>query len=175
MDIRRELERGHSQAQCLKIADYVGDDSQRFKSLVELFLGGPYRITQRAAWPLSICVEKHPKIVLPHLNKILDFAARPGGHDAVRRNAMRLLQFIAIPPRHQGKALDLAYRFLQDRKEPIAVRVFAMSVIGNLATEKPDLLGELCVIIEDEMPYATPAFRSRGSKILRQAKGLKAK
>lgn len=172
MDLRVVIAKENSRNQALKVADYVGDSATRFKALVEVFLGGPYRITQRAAWPLSICVERHPQLAEPYYDQFLNFAVRPGVHAAVKRNVMRLLQFVTIPRKVQGKAMKVAFAFLQDRKEPIAVRVCAMTVIERIAEDKPDIRRELCVLIEDELPFAGPAFRSRGMKILRKAKSL---
>jgi hypothetical protein len=168
MDLKRALEFEHSKKQCLKTVDYVGNNTSRFKVLVELFLAGPYRLTQRAAWPLSVCVERHPALILPYLNSILSFAAKPGSHDSVRRNTMRLLQFTQVPKRYQGKVLDLAFELFQNRKEAIAIRVFAMTVIEKLVQDKPELQRELVVLLEDEVPYASAAFRSRASKILKK-------
>jgi hypothetical protein len=146
----------------------VGNSTSRFKALVEVFLNGSYRLTQHAARPLSVCVERHPDLVIPHLNRILSFAAKPGVHDSVKRNTMRLLQFAEVPGRFHGKVLDLAFELFQNRKEAIAIRVFAMTVIDNLVHDKPELQRELAVLLEDEMPYASAAFRSRASKILRK-------
>ena len=172
MDLARTIGSEHSKSQCLKVADFVGNNPTRFKALIEVFFGGPYRLTQRAAWPMSICVERNPGLIIPHLNKLLSFATLPGAHDAVKRNTMRLLQFVEIPKRFHGKALDLAFAFLMNRKEAVAIRVFSMTVISNLTTDQPDLRRELCILLEDEMPFGTAAFRSRASKILRDEKKL---
>jgi hypothetical protein len=168
MDIAAELAKNQSQSQCRRIADYIGEDVGRFRKLVEIFLAGPYRITQRASWPLSVCLETHPSLVMPHLNKILEFTKRNDTHPAVQRNTMRLLQFIDVPKRLHGKVLDLAFEFLQDRKQPIAVRVFSITVIEKLIVDKSDLQRELRILLEDEMPYASAAFRSRGMKVVRR-------
>ena len=167
MDLRLAIQKEHSKKQCLKIADFVGDSPVRFKALVEVFLAGPYKVTQRAAWPLSVCAERYPVLALPHLNTILAHATAPGVHSAVKRNAMRLLQFFDIPKRHHGKVLDIAFKFLTDRKEAIAVRVFSMTVIARLTRDKPELRRELCFLLEDELPYAGAAFRSRASRVLK--------
>ena len=52
MDLKKAILKEHSRAQAAKIADYVGNNEARFKELVHVYLAGPYRITQRAAWPL---------------------------------------------------------------------------------------------------------------------------
>jgi len=170
MDFRNSLQKEHSKAQTIKIADYVGFNKAHFKKLVEVYLAGPYRITQRAAWPLSLCIERHPELILPHLTQILNHAARPNVHDAVKRNTVRLLQFIEIPPRYFGKVADLCFGFLKDRKEAIAIRVFSMTVLNNLSAKEPDLRKELVFLIEDELPCASPAFRARARRTLKQIK-----
>lgn len=165
MDITREIEKENSRKQCLKIVDYVGASSDRFKSLVDIFFADPYRITQRAAWPLSLCVERHPHLIKPHLRKLIAFMKRPDVHDAVKRNGLRLFQFIQIPKSHHSALLDLCFGLLQNKKEAVAIKVFAMAILAEITVDYPELKRELHLIIEDQMPYASPAFRSRAIKI----------
>jgi hypothetical protein len=172
MDLTKEILKEHSRVQANKVADYVGDNPFRFKALIDLYLAGPYRVTQRAAWPISICVEHHPELVDPHLKKLLDFLSKPGIHDSVKRNTLRLLQFIIIPKRLHGRVVDLCFRYLIDKKEPLAVKVFSMSLLFDLIKHEPGLRNELKVIIEDQMPYSTPGFVSRGSKVLKAINAL---
>jgi hypothetical protein len=148
----------------------VGNDSNRFADLVRVFLAGPYRVTQRAAWSLSECVKAHPALIRPHLGKILGAAEKPGAHAAVKRNVVRLLQFISIPKTYQGKVATLSFNYLQDVHEPIAVRAFSMTVLTNLTKELPDLRNELIAVIEDQLPYGSPGFISRANKCLKALK-----
>lgn len=168
MDIRKELTREHSRAKTMKIVDYVRDNPTRFKVLVDVFLTGPYRITQRAAWPLSYCAERAPELIIPHLKTILNYLKKPGIHDAVKRNTVRLLQFIEIPKRHQGQVADICFGYLQDPKEPVAIRAFSMTVLASIARQNPDLRQELAILIEDQLPFGSPAFVSRGRKVLKE-------
>lgn len=172
MNLVETIEKEHSSAQRDKIVKYVGNNPKRFAELVEVYLKGPYRITQRSAWPLSYCIQLHPELIKPHLKRILMFAKKPGVHDAVKRNTVRLLQFIVVPKSAQGLVADLCFTFLQDTKEPVAVRVFAMTVLVNLSKTLPELKNELIPIIEDQMPYGTPAFISRGRKALKELKRI---
>lgn len=171
MNLEAELLREHSKRQCTKIVKYVGDNTARFAQLVKLFLQGPYRITQRAAWPVSYCVEAHPTLVNKHLNALLTAAAKKDAPEAVKRNVMRLLQYIEIPKRLQGRTADLCYRFLSSPEEAIAVRVFAMTVMANLSATFPELARELVIILEDALPYGSPGFVSRARKVLKKIKG----
>ena len=170
MDLKATALKEHSKAQCNKIVKYVGNDPKKFAELVNVFLSGPYRVTQRISWPLSCCVEQNTTLIHPHLTKILKYVQTPGVHDAVKRNVVRLLQFIDIPRKNQGVVADICFKFFNDSKEPIAVRVFSMTVLANLAKEIPELKNELIPLIEDQMPYASAGFVSRGRKVLKELK-----
>ena len=102
MNIVWEVLREHSKAMTYRIVTYVGNDPDRFGELVKAFLEGPYRVTQRSGWPLSYCVEHHPKLIRPHLRRIIKNLETPGLHDSVKRNTIRLLQFIDVPKSLQG-------------------------------------------------------------------------
>jgi len=134
---------------------------------LEIYFEGPYRVTQRAAYPLGICVERYPELIKPHLKKLLDFLKKPGIHDAVKRNTMRMLQFTDIPKRNYSKVMEICFGYLQNKTEPVAVKVFAMTVLSNITKGEPDLQKELRIIIEDQLPYSTPAFSSRAAKVLK--------
>lgn len=166
MDIRQQLLKGHSKLNIHKIVDFVGVDPIRFEQLISVFLSGPYRVTQRAAWPVSRCVERHPQLIKPHLGVVLKFLRKPDIHDAVKRNIIRLLQFVDIPEKYQGRVLDICFDFLQDKKEPVAIQVFSMTVIFNITGDKPEIRKELITIIEDILPYASAGFRSRANKLM---------
>lgn len=170
MDIKAELTREHTRSKSLQIADYVGFNPIRFKSLIKVYFSGPYRITQRAAWPLSMCVQRHPSLIKPHLTTLLDFMLKPNLHDAVKRNTMRLLQYVEIPKRLHAKVINICFEFLLAKKIPTAIKAFSMSVLSDLIKDKPELIKELKIIIEDQLPYASPGFVSRARKTLKQLK-----
>ena len=167
MDIKKELLKEHSKRQTAKVVTYIGNDPKRFNELIHIFLDGPYRVTQRAAWPLSIAVEKNPELILPHMKVVLKMLGRNDAHNAVRRNIVRLLQFIDIPKKYYGVLVDTCFE-LMDPKQPIAVRVFSMQVLSNIASHLPDLKKELRLVIEDQLPYASAGFLSRAKKVLKE-------
>ena len=172
MDLKKRLNLGQSKTQTLEIVGYVNGRPDRFKQLVEIYLSGPYRITQRAAWPLSYCVEKWPYLIDNHWKKILQFIQKADANDAVRRNTMRLLQFVDVPKRYQGLVADLCFSYLQDPKIAVAIRVFSMTVLDNIIHDQPDMQKELKLILEDQMPYGSAAFKSRGMRILKRLSAI---
>lgn len=168
MNLREEILKEHSKRQTDKIIRYVGTDAKKFDELVTLFLRGEYRVTQRAGWPLSYISIAHPQLIKKHLKKLLVNLEKPGLHDAVVRNTFRLLQFVEIPESLQGMAADTCFRFFNDRKQPVAVRCFSMTVLGNLCRKYPEMKQELKISIQDNLPYATTGFISRAKRTLKE-------
>ncbi len=164
MNIRQALQAEHSKPQTLCIVTYIGDDEKRFAELMKIFFAGEYRLTQRAAWPMNYCAAAHPELIQPYLPKLLDCLSRNDVHDAVKRNIVRLLQFIDIPKKLHARAYSLCVDLVDNPNEPIAVRVFAMTAAARIAKSKPDLMSELRLIVHQHLPHTTAAFQSRARK-----------
>jgi hypothetical protein len=169
MDIRQALLAEHSKWQTMAIVEYVGDDTKRFAELMKIFFAGDYRLTQRAAWPMNYCAEKHPELIYPYLPKLLNCLSQDDGHDAVKRNIVRLLQYVEIPKRFLGKVYSLCVDLINDPSEPIAVRAFALTVAARIAKAEPALLSELQLIVRQHLPHSTAAFQKRAQEILSPA------
>ena len=166
MNVRAALLEIHSKAQATKIADYVGDDPERFAELMKCVFGPVYRVSQRAAWPVSLCIERHPELVKPYFNVLIKQLERDDVHVAVRRNVARLLQFVEIPQRYQGRIFDACYNLLADPNETVAVRVFSMTVAAKIAKNEPELMEEVRMIATKYPQVATPGFRVRMRRVL---------
>ena len=167
MNIRNELLADRSKANIVRISKYVGDDAERFQTLVDLFLNDIPRVNQRAVWVMVYCAQAYPNLIYPHLKVLLKNLERPDAHNAARRNTTKILSEIDIPKKHQGQALDICFNFLLSMQEQIAVKVFSMQVVFNISKNEPDLLRELAVVIEDQLPYGSAGFKVRGNRILK--------
>ncbi len=168
MNLRDELLREYSKAQTLAIAAYIGDNTERFGTLMQLFLGNEYRVTQRAAWVVSYCAETHPALIRPYLAQIIGLAQQDHVHEAVTRNVLRILQDIRVPEDLEGTLVDFCFQILEQKSRPTAIRTFALTVAYNHCQCYPELVQELKLIMEDQLPYETPAFKSRATKLLKK-------
>jgi hypothetical protein len=135
---------------------------------MEVFLGNDPLLVQRSSWIVSICVETYPGLAAPWLKQLLRRTQDTGVHVAVKRNVVRLLQFVEIPRTLQGKVTNLCFDFLSAIDAPIAVKAFAMTVLANIAEEEPDLKQEIKLVIEEMLPYGSAGIQSRGKKILKR-------
>ena len=165
MNIRDALLEVDSKGQAEKICAYVGSDPERFAELMKHLLGPAYRLSQRAAWPVSYCVERHPELIKGYWAKLAEQLESDDAHVAVRRNVARLLQFVDIPKRYQGRMFDACYNLFADVGQPVAVRVFSMTVAANIAKNQPELFDELRLVAAKHPEAATAGFRSRARRV----------
>ena len=71
------------------------------------------------------------------------------------------------------RVADLCFEYLQNPKIAVAIRVFSMTVLANVIEDQPDMKKELKLILEDQLPYGTAAFKNRGIKVLKKIMKVK--
>jgi hypothetical protein len=169
MDIRAALVKEHSKAQTVQIVEYIGDDSERFEVLLDIFLhDDELRIVQRAAWPISYIGEKYPNLILPYTEKLFSLLDKKV-HDAVKRNILRAYRHLDFPEKYDEIIVDHCFQIIL-RKEAIAIKAFAMDILGRVCKRYPDLEAELALIIKENYAHESIAFKYVGKKILKNLK-----
>jgi hypothetical protein len=166
MNIEQALLKEHSKKQISRIVKYIGNNPVRFRELMHLFVRGEYRITQRAAWPLSYCVQAYPKLIIPHLGKMVTLFYRDDLHDAVTRNIARLLRFVDLPVRYHGRVMARCFQLLQSQQTPVATRVFCMYVLQKMTKIYPDIAAELRMVVQDNLHAQSAAFKAAARNVL---------
>lgn len=169
-NLRATILKEHSKAQCTLIVNWVGNFQQRFDELFHLFLHDEYRVVQRAAWPVSYCVMAHPGFITKHWAQLLKNLQRPNLHNAVKRNSIRLLQDIIIPKKYQGQVMDICFKYLESPAEAVAIKAFSLTVLQNLSKQYPEIIPEIKLLIQEQLPHQTAAFKVRAKVFLRDTK-----
>ncbi len=170
MDIKKQLEKGFSKMNSVKISLYVGADADRFAELMSYMLGDDRELSRRAAWAVSFCFENHPFLFDAHVEELVNVMASKKYHDAVKRTATQALQYMEIPEDLEGPAYDNAIAILNDTEEPIAVKAYSMSILEKIALKFPELKQEVILIVENQIPYSSAGYKSRGTKLLKKLK-----
>jgi hypothetical protein len=167
MNLLSILQKERSKKNNMDAAKYIGNNPERFAELIEIMIGSDLNLANLAAWIIPSLNDKYTnQLIQPHLNILIELLNKPV-HDAIKRNALRMLQFATIPEKLQGITLEYCFQLLNNPKEAIAIRVYAMTVLYNLTLQEPDLAHELYDSIEMHMHGALPGYKSRGGKILK--------
>ena len=158
-----------SKRQTFMITTFVRTNEAGFDELVRLLLADEYRVTQRAAGILGSAGKLKPRFLQKHLKDLI-LNLQNDIPVAVKRNTLRVLQYVDIPEELQGVLTEVCFSFLISSDEPIAVKVFSMTVLGNICKKHPELAHELKLTIESQLPFASAGFLSRAKKVLKKLK-----
>lgn len=160
------LEGKQSKAKVLKAVFYIGDSPDKFSEFMDAFILSEGRECQKMSWVIGTIVDTQPDLIALHATSLLEKLKTPC-HAAVKRNVLRAIDRITIDESQMGLAADIAFKVLEDIRETIAVRVFAMSILHRICMLQPELAPELISILEFQMPYESPGFKSRAKKIIK--------
>ncbi len=157
----------HSRKICDEIVGWVGKSQVRFGQLLGVYSDGNFQLKQRASWPISECVKKCPPLAKSHFQFFLEEMENRNRHFAVKRNLLRLFQFAPIPEEVEGLLLDRCFTFLEDIEEPVAIKSIALHLLWQLSGKYPEIKAEVCLLIEDQLPHQTAAFRAAAKIFLK--------
>jgi hypothetical protein len=166
MDYRRRLESGNSKEIWDAIVNDIGSDPEKFSQVMDLFLSDNYILVQRVSQAIGIIGEKQPQLIAPYLPRMLDILTAKT-IDALKRNVLRIFQFIDIPKELEGKLFDIALTFLKSNEEAIAIRVFSMTALRKICEKHNELSQEIIHTIEIIISEnKSGGIQSRGKKEL---------
>ncbi len=167
MKLDDELIKEHSLAQAKKISLWAATSRTNLKQLMKAFFSYNKQVVQQASWTASKVYELKPEWFDVYIPQLIECLEKPI-HGSVRRNSLRILQSMEIPESYRGELIDILFPLLEDSKAEIAAKAFGINVAYNIVKDYPELAKELKIIIEDQLPYATPSFKSRAKKIIQK-------
>ncbi|HEY0434308.1 MAG TPA: hypothetical protein VGC95_10575 [Chitinophagaceae bacterium] len=165
MNLRETLLNRYERSTPQRVARWVGGIQSRFDELFVIFIDAGYRLNQRAAAALAICIAKHPKVIKKHLPALVSLH-RQSPNVSLKRNSLRLLQAVEIPENLQGDLMDVCFDYIAAKGEPVAVKAFALTILVRMSAYHPDIRRELRLLVERQLPHETAAFRARARKFL---------
>jgi len=168
MKLKETILKEHSKANCNRIVKWIGNNQEKFDELFFLFTGNEYRVIQRAAWPVSYCIQMHPQLIRKHFSRLLKNLENTNVHVAVKRNTIRLLQYVTIPKKFHGQVMNLCFGYISTPGEAAAVKAFSLTVLQNLAKQYPEISHEIKLVIDERWDYESAAFKARARKLIKE-------
>ncbi len=166
MDFSKALEKDTSKQTIVKIVNYVGTDDARFSELFEIAINSEKKLSNHAIWAVNYCVEYNPDFIKDRISELLS-KIQETNEDAVKRNILRMLHFVQIPEHLQGTLYTEAMKLLLSAKESVAIRVFSMQLLFDIARGIPELEIELLSILKDFGPEQKAGIRSRARRLIK--------
>lgn len=167
MDIKEQVWASTSKRQTISVVNYIGTDQNKFKKLVELFLGNDKELTQKSSWIYSYCIEAHPNLIIPYHIVLIKELERKHHHAIVRRSIMRSYQFAPIPTEFEGILFGLCIKNLTTSSEPVTLKVYSMATALRIVKRHHELKNELTTVIKMGLVNGSPAYLAWSRKILK--------
>jgi hypothetical protein len=169
MNLRSAILEEHSKAQTNRIVEWIGNDKKRLNELMHLFMTDEYRVVQRSAWMVSMIAQAYPDLLAPYLPELVKMLDDATAHIAVRRNIFRIFVAVDLPESLHGAIMHQCFEALENPKEALAVRAFAVHILTKLMKFYPEIITEFKIILEDFLQYeSAPSFKSVANKALRE-------
>ena len=165
------LNNRNSLEQTTIIARLVLLDITMLQELVKLFETGDAKIRTRTAWVLALIGEKSPDILYPFYATLISGICGHDVEDGVKRNVLRILHSQPLEEALHGDVMNVCFNALENSKEPVAIKSFAMGILGDLSLTYPEIKNELKLLIEAGLEQEpTPGYKSKARKVLQQIK-----
>lgn len=168
MNIRLELETDLTKDQIQSITYYACSSVARFKKLMECFFDSNHRIVLRASWIVLESIEYKMQMLVPFIPDLIASIVFPQNAEHIIRNSLRILEMIQIPIKYHAQIMNACFDYISSPQTPIAIKAYSLTILYQLSIKYPEIQGELKFIIEENWDKETPAFKSRGKKILVQ-------
>ncbi|MFK7922133.1 MAG: hypothetical protein AB8H47_09260 [Bacteroidia bacterium] len=151
----------------VEIAQWVGEDADRFAEVWRLVNCGEEPTAPYASWLMDYCLQLHPPHLLPYRKGALDLLRQPL-HNMIHRNLVKHLYRVPIDEDIEGELYDLAINKINNPQVEIAIRVHCMDVAWEIAKPWPELREELRLVIEGHIVDGSAGFKSRGKRVLKR-------
>lgn len=164
--LSNSLEADRSSENLQKWAQYLIKNNIEFIHLVEI-LDAQHPIAMRFTWLLGHIVEHYPQRIFPIVSYCFNHRNQwtfPG----VKRSIAKMLWLAGVPEELEGLVVDELFKWVLDPKIKVAVKVYAIDCLYQLALKYPALQEELKIVIDDQWDKNSISFKQRAKKILKQ-------
>lgn len=157
-----------SRANSYQVVAMVGKDYENYSDLIDLIINYECPVSEKAAWAMNHCFEDGVGFFEDYFEELVPVIGSSTYSDSVKRNIVRILQFVEIPKEYHVSVIDSCFELLTNTQTAIAVKAFSMGVLEKMVKLYPELKNELVAAIEDLLPKASSGIKNRGQKILKR-------
>ena len=166
MNILNEVIREHSKRNTIRVSEIIAGNKRLLSQIIDFVMDKDMEISRKSAWVMRCCYENNPESLDPYLSLLIRHLKKNAIHDAVKRNILGILKTAVLPDKEKGNLVNICFRFLGSASEPVSVKAFSMDILFRIGTNEPSILNELRIIIEDQIPYGSGGFKSKGQRII---------
>ena len=147
----------------------IGSDPERFQEMLSICLRDKYPLSMRASRIVALCTEKYPHLINDHIDLLIQSMDKIKV-EGVRRGFLKIFaeQKPPLTEDQTGYLTDLAFRWLGNSKEAIAVRYYCILILLRVCENYPELRNELVLTLRSLKEDGSPGLQSISKQVLRK-------
>ncbi|HLN53423.1 MAG TPA: hypothetical protein VK212_06915 [Lentimicrobium sp.] len=161
-----------------QIISIIKTTPELFNIVWEIYLMDKNPQSRRAAWAIDLLHEQGLELDQTQMGEIIK-RLPTFKHQGMKRHSLRILASEPVANEHIGTLADICFRWLEANDSSVAVKMYAIKILTEIAEKEPAICRELIDIIELQLEESTPGFRNIGIKTIkllqRRMSGVKKK
>lgn len=168
MNIEKELlTTSHLQKEEVgRIAKAAASSKKLFLQLLQLTRSSNVILSKRAAWCLSLAAKLRPDFTDDSQEALVDILYVENPPDGLLRNILRILRDCRIHPDLYDRVAYSCFEIVQNPKAAIAIRAFALYLLGQIGEALPEIRPEVKAIIEYHFENKDPGLSCAATNVL---------
>jgi hypothetical protein len=134
-------------------------------ALFQVLLTGQEQYARTSAEVLRHVSDHDPTVAQPYIDQLIE-RINTATHPGITRCIFRLFQRARFTEDQEGTLIEVGFEHLNNRNNPIAIRVFAMSTLANITKKYPELHEELIAVLQDNLGEESAGYQNRAMKII---------
>lgn len=137
-----------------------------FRHLLKLMSSQNLTLGKRAAWCFSLAAKLKPGWTDSCQAELVALLDMENPQDAVLRNTLRILRDCTLHPDLYDKTAYYCFELVQDPGKAIAIRAFALHILGQIGRAVPEIRPEVRAIIEYHFEDGAAGLTSAARNVL---------
>jgi 8-oxo-dGTP diphosphatase len=140
------------------------------KKFIDFSFSDDQKLAFHSSWIVSKACDISPKIIIPHLERIIEAIPSLKSESAIR-SFLRILSLTdpaILNQKHQGVLADTCFRYLNSGLSAIAIKAYSMDILYSLTLIYPELSTELALSVRSITDLDSAGIVSKARSILKK-------
>jgi hypothetical protein len=146
----------------------IGNDPLKFAEMLNIAFLDEYPVSMRAARIISLVSERNQELIEPYIPEMTDMIIKCRV-DGVKRSFLKILAEspVQFDETIIGKLTGMAFDWIEDPKQAIAVRYYCIEIILKIAADYPEIGMELAEVLKNMIDETSSGLKSKSRKVLK--------
>ncbi|MBN1182074.1 MAG: hypothetical protein JXB49_07290 [Bacteroidales bacterium] len=147
----------------------IGANPELFDEAVALMMKDEYPLSMRASRVVYLVGEKHVNLLRKYIPLFIQELPKIK-IDGVKRCLLGIFAYMPVflSEDQLGELADISFTWLEDMKQPIAVRAISIDILLKVLKIYPELKPELVALLEASIPEASAGLKNKCRRTLQR-------